>query len=61
MLLFFLEKYECDGAPVVSKVILNKNMMSSCKLASSRYKICLEEEAKQKKMTEKENRKLDLR
>ena len=61
MLLFYLKKYECDGAPDVSKVIVNKNMMSICKLASSRYKICLEEEAKQKKITEKEKRKLDLR
>ena len=61
MLLFYLKKYECDGAPDVSKVIVNKNMMSICKLASSRYKICLEEEAKQTKITEKEKRKLDLR
>ena len=35
--------------------------MSRCRLVSSRYKICLEEEAKQKQITEKEKRKLDLR
>ena len=51
---------ECDGAPDVNKVVVDKNMMSSCKFAYSHYKICLEEEAKQKK-TGKEKRKLDLR
>ena len=43
-----------DMSPDVSIVIVDKNMMSRCKLVYGRYKICLEEEAKPKKITEKE-------
>ena len=45
----------------ITKIEINKKMISSCKSANMRYRIFREEQEKTKKLTEREKRKLELK